>query len=262
MPTANVTLHRIATFSMGFGAALAALAAPARRAAADQAPRVSLAGRIVDARSRVPVAHALVAITGLRESLVSDSTGRFRTDSLAPGMVRLEVRAIGYDVTSWTLELTEGALDLLIEMEGRLAVLDTLRIETRDRFDDPNNWRSPAAFDLRVRNGRGQFITPEVLRRTSARTLAEILRTVPGIWIACAGHRCEIRMLTSTRPCSPRIFLDGSIANNAAGPDFPLQRILGIEVYRASDAPMELQVSSERCGVVAIWTRMDREPGR
>jgi hypothetical protein len=229
----------------------------------DQTATAQITGRIVDARSRRPLAQALVTMTGSRDTLLSDTDGRFRADSLAIGATVLEVRAIGYRMARWNLDLAAGRLDLVIEMEDPVPVLDSLAVEGRaDRFDDPNNWRSPSAFLRRVQRGVGQFVTPETLRRSQARTLAEILRTVPGIWIACAGHRCEIRLMGSTRPCAPSIYLDGANATNATGPDFPLQRILGIEVYRASDAPMELRPLNERCGVVAIWTRMDREPGR
>lgn len=229
----------------------------------DQAAAAQVAGRIVDARSRRPLAQALVTMSGSRDTLLSDGDGRFRADSLAIGATVLEVRAVGYRIARWNLDLAVGRLDLVIEMEGRVPVVDSLAVEGRaDRFDDPNNWRSPSAFLRRVQRGNGQFVTPETLRRSQARTLAEILRTVPGVWIACAGHRCEIRLMGSTRPCAPSIYLDGANATNAAGPDFPLQRIMGIEVYRASDAPIELRPLNERCGVVAIWTRMDREPGR
>lgn len=228
-----------------------------------QVPVALVSGRIVDSRSRQPLPQARVTITGMADTLTTDADGRFRADSLGVGQVTLEVRAIGYDIASWSLSLSAGRLELVIEMEGRVPVLDTLEVSAPpDRFDDPNNWRSPSAFRRRMERGVGQFLSPELLRRTQARTLGEVLRNVPGVWVACAGHRCEIRMMGATRPCAPAIFLDGNAATNATGPDFPLQRIMGIEVYRASDAPMELRATNERCGVVAIWTRMDREPGR
>lgn len=222
-----------------------------------QVAQATLSGRVVDLQSRNPIARARVFITGLADTLTADDQGRFTAEKLATGAHVLEVRAVGYRATRWTVELISGPADIAIELQEVLVTLDTLRFAARPPVNDPDDWRSPAAFELRSTSGVGQFITPDLLRRTHARTLGEVMRQVPGVWVACAGHRCDIRLLSSTRPCTPRFFLDGHPANNSTGPDFPLQRILGIEVYRASDAPMQLQVADERCGVVAIWTRMD-----
>ena len=224
--------------------------------------RASLAGRVLDTRSRSPIHGARVFITGLRDTLTSDADGRFAADSLAPGAHVIEVRAIGYDVTRWTLELLAGPLALAIELESRLPLLDTLRVAARRTFDDPTNWRSSSAFELRRQKGFGQFITSDVLTATPARSLGEILRTVPGVLVSCRGAlgRCEVRLQSSISrgPCSPAYVLDGYPATNATGPDFPLVRVHGIEIYRAHEVPTELQAYNDRCGVIAIWTRMER----
>lgn len=223
--------------------------------------RASLAGRVLDTRSRAPIQGARVFITGLRDTLTSDAAGRFAADSLAPGAHVLEVRAIGYEAARWTLELLAGPLAIAIELESRLPLLDTLRLAARQTFDDPTNWRSPSAFELRRQKGFGQFLTSDVLSATPARSLGEILRTVPGVMVACRGAigRCDVRLQSSVRgPCPPSYVLDGYPATNATGPDFPLVRIHAIEIYRAHEVPAELQIFGDRCGVIAIWTRMER----
>jgi hypothetical protein len=218
----------------------------------------SLTGRVLDMRTRSPVPMARVFFTGLRDTLTADHQGRFSADTVPTGAHVLEVRAIGYGATRWTLELQQGPLDITIELDSRIpTVLDTIVVRARHNFDDPNDWRSPAAFERRRQARAGWFLSADEVSRTNARSLAEILRTVPGIMVACSNRRCDVR-LAGVRPCIPAYYLDGSPASNSTGPDFPLNRVAGIEVYRQSEAPIEFQAPNARCGVVAIWTRMDR----
>lgn len=223
--------------------------------------RAVLSGRVLDARTRLPLAGARVFVTGRPDTLTADDGGRFIADSLVAGALVLEVRAIGYGTTRWTLELQEGRLDVAIELESRLPLLDTVLIAAPARFNDATNWRSAAAFELRRQRGNGRFVTPELLSQSSARTLAEILRTVPGVWVVCRGAigQCEVRLAAGPRgPCLPRYLLDGHPATNATGSDFPLVRIQGIEIYSAGEAPPEFAPFNDACGVIAMWSRMDR----
>ena len=238
---------------------LAIVPVPGSPAAAQA--RASLWGRVLDTHTRAPIRGAKVFVTGLPDTMVVDAAGRFVADSLVTGAHVIEVRAIGYGITRWTLELMAGRLEVAIELEARLPVLDTLRVVGRWDFNDPADWRSAAAFELRRQRGRGQFVAQEILERGNARTLGEVLRTVPGVLVACRGvvGRCEVRLASGPRgPCVPSYYLDGAPASLATGPDFPLVRIRGIEVYRALDVPPQFTVGADRCGVIAMWTRMER----
>lgn len=53
--------------------------------AAAQGARVSVSGTAYDSLHRAPLAGALISVVGTARSTLSDSTGRFRFDSLAPG---------------------------------------------------------------------------------------------------------------------------------------------------------------------------------
>lgn len=241
-----------------WAAALLATTLPPDAAAQAHA---SLFGRVVDVRTRLPIAGARITVTGLKDTLTADAAGRFAAATLSTGAHVLEVRAIGYDVTRWTLELQAGRLDIAVELESRLPLMDTILVAGRP--DDPFNWRSAAAFELRRQRGNGQFVTPQYLEQSAARSLAEVLRTVPGVWVVCRGGgafgHCEVRLAAGPRgPCLPRYLLDGYPATNSTGSDFPLVRIRGIEVYSSSEAPPEFQAFNNQCGVIAMWTRMER----
>ena len=84
---------------------------------------------------------------------------------------------------------------------------------------------------------------------------------VPGVFTTCRGPggTCQVQMMASGKNCSPEWFLDGFPATQAVGPDFPIQRIRGVEVYRSIfEVPPEFQRSTLRCGVIAVWSNMER----
>src|SRR5262245_65803897 len=62
------------------------------RLAASQSAVVSLRGVAYDSVRNGPLAAALVVIAGTDRSAVTDDRGRFRFDSVAPGMYRLEMQ--------------------------------------------------------------------------------------------------------------------------------------------------------------------------
>jgi len=62
----------------------------------------------VNQQSRAPVSGATVNLIGTRLRTATDSAGRFSQSSLGAGTYILEVRAIGYGVTSWVLRLADG----------------------------------------------------------------------------------------------------------------------------------------------------------
>jgi hypothetical protein len=216
----------------------------------------SIEGTVVNRHTGAAVEGALVRLTWTGNSTTVDSAGRFTLAGLNPGVGLLQIRSVGYRVGSWSVRLVAG------EALTDTFALDPVPVELAEvvvpgRPDD--NWRTAAAFEARRRRGGGYFITEEQIRQQHPITLVEILRMVPGVTTACNYFSCAVRMNRSPRPCSPEYYLDGYPATFATGPNFPIQAIRGIEIYPdAFSAPIELQRLELRCGVIAIWTRMDR----
>ncbi len=229
-------------------------AAPAPASAQQRTSMIH--GVVVNQHTRTPVEGALARLSWTGKSATVDSAGRFELAGLTPGVGLLQVRAVGYKVGSWAVKLTEGqALADTFELEPTTIQLSELVVPGRPDED----WRSPAGFEARRRKGGGYFITEEQLRQQRPLTLVEVLRTVPGVMTACSYAGCQVRMSRSPRPCAPEYFLDGYPATFATGPTFPIQGIRGIEIYPdAFSVPIELQKIELRCGVIALWTRMDR----
>ncbi len=231
---------------------VALLAAPAFT----QAQTASIVGHVVDRSTRAPVQGAHVRLTWTGRSVISDSAGRFVLRNLAPGMGLLQARAIGYRIGSWAVTLAEGS-----EVADTFA-LEAVPVELSPLTvpGEPNrDWRSPEGFERRRTRGGGYFVTEEMIQQQRPNSLVEILRTVPGVQAACNVRGCVVRMARSTRGCSPEYFLDGYPATFATGPEFPIQAIRGIEIYPDEfNVPIEFQRINLRCGLIAIWTRMDR----
>ena len=239
-------------------AALVALAClpPSRAAAQHRASSASIVGVVRDRETHVPVPGAIARLEWTGKSVAVDSDGRFELRGLAPGPGLLQIRAICYQIGSWAVNLAESTVvSRTFEMDEVPVVLPELNATTTP-VDD---WRSPQGFEVRRQRGDGYFVTEQQLKEQQPRTLAEVLRTVPGVYTFCTSYGCRVLMLRSTPPCTPEYFLDGYPASLAVGPDFPIQGTRGIEVYGDAFAvPNEFQKLGLRCGVIAIWTRIGR----
>jgi hypothetical protein len=232
------------------------LSALAPRPVAAQARPGDLVGVVVNAQTRGPIEGAVITLRFTAKSARTDSAGRFQLLGVGAGAGLLEVRALGYRMLSQGVKLAEGETFAdTLEMEPVAIELPEVLVEAPAN----NDWRSPAAFDHRRAKGGGYFITEEQIRQQHPLSLADLLRTVPGVTTACNYFGCHVWMNRTARACAPEYYLDGYPATFATGPNFPIQAIRGIEIYPdAFSAPIELQRLELRCGVIAIWTNMGR----
>jgi hypothetical protein len=233
------------------GLAAASPAWAQRRGAGD------LSGRIVNGLTREPIPGARVQLMGTRVAAFTDSAGGFEMDGLPSGKpITFEARAVGYRMGRFEVTLPADLLiDRVFELQPVTLALDTLSVAATPN----NNWRSTDAFESRRRRGIGYFVTQEMIQERQANSVKDLLVVVPGVWTSCRAGRCDVQMLASGKNCLPEWFLDGHPATNAVGPDFTAQRVRGIEVYRSLfEVPPEFQRSNLRCGVIAIWTDMER----
>ncbi len=231
---------------------------------AQQAPG-TIVGALVNRETRAPIEGARVAILGSSLMTSSDSAGRFRIGGVVPGVRVIQVRAIGYSVGSWLLQVDEGqTLRHEFEIEPRIYEISAVTVSARD----PHDWRSEAGFERRSQRMAGYFIGRADIANRRATNVADLLRGVPGVYTTCRGRNCQVTMARSTRQCSPEYFLDGHPATFSTGPQFPINQIRGVEVYRSQfEVPPEFQRIGLRCGVIAIWTiepgeSLHRPPGR
>lgn len=217
----------------------------------------TVGGSLRDKLTRAPVEGARVNILGTALGVVSDSGGRFDIAGVPAGVRVIQVRAIGYAVSSWMVDLGEGQiLRQAFELEGRTLTVDSIVVTEPAGRD---GWRSEAGFEHRRRGGVGFFLTRADIQQRRASSVSDLIRVVPGVITNCRNRNCQILMPQSTRPCTPEYFLDGYPATFATGPSFPIEQVRGVEIYKSRfDVPAEFQRPNLTCGVIAIWTI---EPG-
>src|SRR5712664_1763816 len=93
-------------------------------------PAAGITGQGVNQESRIPVSGARVNLIGTRLRTATDTAGRFSQTSLGAGTYILEVRAIGYGVTSWVLRLSDGeTVDYVFELEPIGVDLEPIVVE-------------------------------------------------------------------------------------------------------------------------------------
>ena len=232
------------------------LASLAAGAAVAQTSTASIVGVVRNRQTLEPVSGAIARLAFGGRSVSVDSAGRFELTGLRPGAGLLQIRAIGYSVGSWAVTLHEnGTVADTFDMDPVPVVMEPL-VVAGTAIED---WRSPAGFERRRQKGDGYFITEQQIKEQHTLTLVELLRQVPGVYTICHYFHCSVYLDRSSPPCEPDYFLDGYPASLSVGPDFPIEGIRGIEVYGdAFSAPVEFQKIGLTCGVVAIWTKMER----
>ena len=211
-------------------------------------------GRVMDQQSQLPLGGATVTLLGTRLQTATDSGGRFTQAGLGAGTYILEVRAIGYGVTSWVLRLREGEVaDYVFEVAPLGVELEPVVVEGRPSFAG----RRLREFEERRRGGRGVFITEEQIQARNAATMADLLRAVPGVRLNCRSGNCTAQMTRGARGiCAADWVIDGMPASMSATPALPTVGIVAVEIYRSpGEAPAEFLKADSQCGVIAIWTK-------
>jgi carboxypeptidase family protein len=246
-PIAILSPPLLAAWSLGFAASRGV---PVEA----QAQSGAIRGQVVDQQSRAPVSGAIVNLIGTHLRASTDTAGRFRQPSLGAGTYILEVRAIGYGVTSWVVRLAEGeVVDYVFELTPRGVDLNAVEVEGQPGYFQ----RRMQEFEERRRAGRGIFITESQITASHAATMVDLLRGVPGVRLSCRSGVCTAQMTRSAHGvCTADWVIDGMPATISATPHLPAIGIVAIEIYRSpSEAPAEFLKADSDCGVIAIWTK-------
>lgn len=240
----------------------------------------TIRGTVVEDGTRQPIHGAVV------ELRLEDGTRFATAQSNEQGMFLLSVRRAG----TYTLHLAHIAYtsvnseafslrqDESVQMELRLArttiPLEPLVVTARssghlEGFRERSQRRGSA----------GYIMTREQIEARPGASATTLLREVPGVIITSMippGPRVQdptaqeggvidpvristISMRSGTGECSPTVFIDGMVAQQA-GPVSGIDDLLrpefleGVEVYHGGAVPPPLY-GRDGCGVVAFWTR-------
>jgi hypothetical protein len=134
-----------------------------------------LGGELSDATTGEPIRQAVVQIVGLPLQAISDGNGRFRFEDVRPGNWVLEVRHLGYDVTSDPVEVP-GGRDVFVRMrvEPQAIALSGIEVTARSAVQE---LARITPFRRDIMYGQAMAIEEE----RGARAHEILRRTSPGI---------------------------------------------------------------------------------
>ena len=263
IPKLSLRPLKAARSTLFFVTAALVISVPVSGAA--QARTATVVGQISDRTTSTALANAQVIVGTDGRSATTDSVGRFALGGLNPGPNRLVVRADGFPVVSFPIELTNG--DTLIQVirldstaQGRAGVQElpevpiTAKATLGPRYAD---------FERRLKTGRGQYLTLEQIEKGRYGTVQEAIRMMRGVEFACGGGSgCFVRMARAPMQCLPEYIVDDRV-DSMFGPRTPIRDVQGIEVYTGpSDVPGEYAGRNAGCGVIVIWTKSGPPPPR
>jgi hypothetical protein len=227
-----------------------AVGAPAAFA---QQPTSSISAQVVEQGSQAPVFGARISIVGTSSETTSDSSGHFAFNALPPGLVVLQIRAVGYTPAVFQLNLAEGAvLNRAFELTPRVFGLAPLTVEAARRVRE----RRFEEFRRRMARGIGSFITRADIEKRNPSNLMDMMRTVRGVRAECHGSDCILRFSGQPNNCEPKYLVDGLPSDSWVVSSLSPSDVEGIELYRgASELPAEYGGMDAGCGLIMIWTK-------
>lgn len=215
--------------------------------------RDSTGAPISDADVSIPASHLLVH---------TDSAGAFTIRGLSAGAVTLNVRHLGYEPRSLSLQLHAASVDsVIIALRAIPQVLDAMRVGGGRAHHD----FLIEDFYRRQALGSGTFITRADIDARNPTRLSDVVRQYPGIRVVRGPGGTGVRFPSTSmarRDCPPQYWVDGRRVTSFELDELPPRDIEGIELYHGpSTTPMQFSMDDAKtCGTVVIWSRAPGEP--
>ena len=225
----------------------------------------SIAGRVMSAETKAPIAGAVVTVHRQERQATTDSLGRFSLRDVTAGTVFLITRSPGFKTDTARVDVFPDesiSRDVALQRSGTTLGEVVVR-------EEPVSLLSAKlrGFEERRRTAAGgRFLDSTVIRKWESRRTGDLLSTIPGLVTRQSGSAFVMAGRAIARPfaqparCFLDIYLDGNplaIANTPFDVNtISLTRVVAIEVYSGTatrPAPYDKTVSG--CGVLLIWTK-------
>jgi hypothetical protein len=236
---------------------------------AQEPGRALFRGMVTTDHGQLPVAGAEIEFREAARSVRAGSDGRFAVGALPAGTYTVLVRRPGYRPITGTVKLAatdtiDWKFDMIATPGTELAPVevtvnpDSARTGLRD-------------FERRRRTTSGKFLTESDIGRIGSTNLANVIRTKvsgfdlvthpSGSGTALASRRSGAPSSYGLNNCYTAVWLNGQLFYQPSAyeppprlEDFRLEEVAGIEFYRVSEVPPELQFRSGNCGAIVLWT--------
>jgi hypothetical protein len=213
-----------------------------------------------------------VSIPALSRSVKSGPDGTFALERLPTGKHLVEIRHVGDEPRSDSIQLSPGTrYTRTFALKRAVTALDTVRTTAATKkYFAP---QLQAFEERRARGGGGQFLSDSTLRANESRDMASVLSMMAGLTVQRSGRAIRVvnnrAAATAFGPkasCYATVYLDGiliwELIPNAPRPEPPpdlseltnLTQLAGIEYY-AGVGTVPTMFKQSPCGVIALWTR-------
>jgi hypothetical protein len=261
----------------------AGLLATHRATAQSGEPGPVLRGRIIDARTAMPLRDVTVVLTSGSDTLGrtrSDSTGIFQSSIVGVSPIVVHFARIGYRADS-LVSSANAEFPLRVAMAPVGGIANTLAaLVVRDT--------ARSSFERRARRGSGgTFIRAADIEKRKPLRTSDLFRSLPGVGIEDSSGVTQLVSLraarqtpptarkfelggvgasmpsTNARSCVLRVGLNGRLMEiGFSVDDIRPQEILGIEAYLGA-ATIPTEFSSVQhdapCGIIMIWAKTGGE---
>ena len=218
---------------------------------AGAAQNLSVVGIVRDTAG-VPIALAEVTVMG--RTVFSDSLGRFFVLHTLTDSIRMFVRRMGYESSSFTLSAADAEKNTVEVVLQRFAT--TLAAVTVQEME-LRSTTGLRGYDERRRRGLGVFVTRQDIEKRNTRSLIDVLRTQRGVIVT--GRSRTLRFANyQSKNCTPEIWLDGQRTPSVDLESVSATDVEGVELYQSmASTPPEFHQGSANveCGTVVIWTK-------
>lgn len=209
-----------------------------------------------------PVKAARVEAPMWGVSVVTKDDGTFNLEGVPTGTQLIIVRHIGFEAERVTVNVTSRQpIEVRVTLGPSVNVLDPVLVTARANYALDKD-----GFTARQRTGWGKYFTREQIQKRNPYNLSDFLTDVPGIRVA---HVLGGATITSDRAsyilgggrgggCT-HIWVDGFEWRSAEPGDIDTfvspRDIIGLEVYKPNEAPVQYRGVDDNCIVLLLWTR-------
>ncbi len=96
----------------------------------------SVSGQVLNQETGNPIVGATLFISAIQKGAAADENGEFKIEKLSPGIYTINLNSLGYQDTSYTIELTDQSIDVRFFMLGTVTDITTINV-TDDRGQAP-----------------------------------------------------------------------------------------------------------------------------
>lgn len=206
----NQDVRRLYHLSLAAGVILLAITGAANAQATG-----NIAGRVTDASSNQPVASAQIQVVGTTRGAVTNETGAYRIASIPAGTYTLRVLRIGFQSTTQTVTVSDGAT----------ATADFAIPAVAIKLDEVVTTATGATERKRETGNAIGTLRPTLAENVNAINVAQQLTgKIPGVDVASPGgtlgssSRIRIRGAASVSLSNdPLVIVDGIRVNSSVG---------------------------------------------